>query len=48
MKCSICGCNDTEENPVTKGPDPYNNDINDDDTPVWECSSCRQDRAGDI
>ena len=48
MKCISCGCSNTEKNPVTKGPDPYAYEINDDDTEVWECDRCREDSAMDI
>lgn len=43
MKCSECGCKDTKENPVTFAPDPYQEEINGDDTEVWECDKCRED-----
>jgi len=43
MECYICGCNNTEENPVTKEPDPYQEEIYDDETEVWECEECRYD-----
>ena len=42
--CERCG---TSIN-VTFGPDPYALEINDDDTPVWECANCRDESAGDI
>lgn len=29
-------------------PDPYQAEINNNDTPVWECEHCREDSAGDI
>lgn len=48
MKCYNCGCSNTKENPVTKGPDPYAEEINDDDTEVWECDLCRDDSTGDV
>ena len=48
MKCEDCGCSNTKENPVTKGPDPFNDEINDDDTEVWECENCRSESALDI
>jgi hypothetical protein len=48
MKCSHCGCENTEEYPVTKGPDPFQWEINDDKTEVWECRSCRHESAMDI
>ena len=48
MKCEICKRSSTKENPVTKDPDPYNSEINNDDTEVWECEECRDDSAMDI
>ncbi len=48
MKCSNCGCKNTKENPVTKETDPYQSDIYDDDTEVWECAECRYELGGDI
>ena len=33
---------------LSYGPDPYENDINDDDTPVWLCLPCAEDSAADI
>jgi len=48
MKCIKCGRSDTEENPVTKAPDPFDSEINGDDTEVWECEECRRESADDI
>ena len=48
MKCYNCGCSSTEENPVTKDPDPYQSEINDGEAEVWECANCRGDSAMDI
>ena len=48
MKCCVCDCSNTKENPVTKGPDPYQSEINGDETEVWECENCRDDSAMDI
>ena len=48
MKCSCCGCKNSEKNPVIKAPDPYQSEINDDETEVWECASCREESAMDI
>lgn len=45
MKCGSCGRNSTKENPVVKGPDPYQSEINDDETEVWECMECREESA---
>lgn len=36
------------ENKIEFGPDPYDNDVHNDPTPVWECKLCRRERAADI
>ena len=36
------------EGPVTFGPDPYEQDVNGDDTPVWLCQRHADDRAMEI
>ena len=33
---------------VSFGPDPYDEDVNNDPTPVWECGNCRAASADDI
>lgn len=33
---------------VTFGPDPYDFDIHNDSTPVWECGHCRHESAMDV
>jgi len=43
-KC--CSCGGTDD--LKWGPDPYDYDINCDDTPVWECDHCREQSAMDI
>ena len=48
MKCIVCCCSNTEDNPVTKAPDPFQSEINDDDTEVWECRQCRDDSEMEI
>lgn len=48
MKCIKCGCSNTKENPVYKARDPYQAEINDDDTEVWECENCRQESTDSI
>ncbi len=48
MKCVICGCSNTKENQVIKAPDPYQLEMNDDETELWECEQCREDSEGDI
>lgn len=48
MKCIICERSSTKGNPVIKAPDPYNSEINDDETEVWECLECREESALDI
>lgn len=42
--CERCG----STYQVTFEPDPYQEDINDDHTPVWECARCRTESAADI
>lgn len=39
-------CSTTED--VTFGPDPYDEDVNGNGTPVWECGRCRRESADDI
>lgn len=39
------GCGDVN---ATFGPDPYQEDVEGDDTPHWLCESCRDQRADDI
>ena len=41
-----CRCGTTEN--LEYGPEPYNSDINNDQTPVWECKKCRWNSAMDI
>lgn len=48
MKCCSCECSNTKENPVTKGADPYADEIKGDETEVWECERCRYESARDI
>jgi len=48
MKCILCECSNTKENPVTKAPDPFQEEINGDNIEVWECDKCRRDLADDI
>lgn len=43
-KCEGCG---TDED-ITLGPCPYAYDVNGDDTPVWLCKTCSQQRADDV
>lgn len=43
VRCPICG-----EMGATYGPDPYAEEIGNDDTPVWECGDCRHESAMDI
>lgn len=38
-----CSCGSKTE--LEFGPDPYAEDIGGDDTPVWECSECRENSA---
>lgn len=41
MVCPICH----EMCICTYGPDPYQSDVNNDDTPVWKCGLCRHESA---
>ena len=43
-KCRNCGTTDN----VTFEPNPYDMEIRDDYTDVWECYDCRQEGADDI
>lgn len=40
---ACCTCNATTD--VTFAPDPYAQDMQGDETPVWMCESCRSQRA---
>ena len=44
-KCRECGKVDST---VTFAPDSYNDEIYDDNTPVWECENCRMESLMDI
>ena len=46
--CVECGKEGTKDNPVTFGPDSFNEEINGDDTSVWECADCREDSDAEI
>lgn len=46
--CHKCGAESTPENPITWGPDPFAEEIDGDDTPIWECKNCRDESADDI
>ncbi len=48
MKCEVCGDSNTKENPVSKDSDPYKEDVNNDNTEVWECKECRKKSAANI
>jgi len=43
-KCEDCGV----KKDVSWGADPYNAEINGDDTPVWMCGACREQSARDV
>ena len=43
-KCERCGTIDG----VTLAPCPYAHDIDGDDTPVYLCDLCREERAADV
>lgn len=40
MKCYLC-----EKSGATKRPDPFNSDVNNDDTLVWICDECHNERS---
>lgn len=44
-KCVGCGKKGKD---VTLGAEPFNQDMNGDDTPVWMCEDCRTQSAWDI
>jgi hypothetical protein len=44
-KCCSCG---KVGDDVTYGSDPYAEEVNGDDTPVWECEECRYQSRLDI
>lgn len=37
-----------DKNPVTYGPDPFRDEINDDRTPFWMCKNCRYESGMNI
>lgn len=41
-------CDRCNESAEYFGPDPYNHEINDDDTPGWLCEDCLQESMEDI
>ena len=45
--CAGCG-NKFSENEIEFSPDPYAEEINGNDTKVWECKDCRDSSAFDI
>ena len=47
-QCIFCDKFGTEDNPVFYTEDPYDAEINDDPRLHWICSSCYDDRKGDI
>lgn len=49
-ECYYCGQWATidDENPVTYGPNPFKDEINDDQTPFWICGDCRYESRMDI
>lgn len=44
-KCPVCH---KVKDDIEWGPDPYADDIHNDDTPVWECGDCRKTSADEI
>lgn len=47
-QCENCELFGTEENPVTYAPNPYTQEMDDDDTCYWMCADCRYESASDI
>ena len=47
-KCVSCGCWVKEGEHMIYDSDPYADEIHNDNTKVWECSSCRHESAMDI
>ncbi len=41
-----CGCGATED--LEWGPDPFNYEMNHDDTPLWQCSTCNESSGRDV
>jgi len=46
-RCVNCG-KLFDEKDIVFAPDPFEEEINENDTPVWECEKCREESAGDI
>jgi len=46
-KCQNKYCK-TPYDDVTYEPDPFDEELNDDDTPVYQCKNCREDSLMDI
>jgi len=44
-KCERCG---KQGDDVTYEPDPYAQEIRNNDTPVWMCADCRRESSRDI
>lgn len=47
-KCYLCKCQDSKDNPVTWDVDPYDDDVNGDDTKHWICGECSYERSQEI
>jgi hypothetical protein len=46
--CELCKREETEENPVEYRPNPFNYEINGDDTPMYICDECHYELARNI
>lgn len=46
-ECNACG-KMFDEADLYWGPDPFQSEINDDDTPMWLCDDCYQASADEI
>lgn len=46
-KCEECG-KELPQDEVTFGPNPFEHEVHDDDTPEWLCEDCRRELARDV
>jgi hypothetical protein len=47
-RCSSCNRLGTEQRTLIEGPDPYQSEINDDDSVVLLCEGCHRESCDDI
>ena len=48
MKCIHCGVSNSVENPVTFDVNPFEEEVNHNNSKDWECDKCREQSAQDI